>query len=211
MQATIQAEDILQVMKDRKSVRKYKQNVKIPDEELTEILEATVEAPSSWNLQHWRFLIVQSEEQKEKLYNIAYHQQQVMDSSVTIAVLGDLEADKSADEVYGEAVRFGYMDEKVKETLVGNIEGAYKNIEGFARDEAILNSSLAAMQLMLAAKAKGYDSVPMGGFNREAFKSEFNVPERFTPVMLISIGEAAVEAHSTGRFPLEKVVINESF
>jgi nitroreductase len=67
------------------------------------------------------------------------------------------------------------------------------------------------MQLMLAAKEKGYDTVPMGGFDKVAFRREFNIPERYIPIMLISVGKAAAEAHGTLRFPLDEVAIYETF
>ncbi|WP_223702356.1 nitroreductase family protein [Sutcliffiella deserti] len=199
----------IDVMEERHSVRKYKQ-YEMPQADLDAILQATITAPSSWNLQHWKFLVVQSETQKQKLLPIGYNQQQIVDSSVTIAILGDLEANLNAEKVYGEVVNKGFMPPAVKDTLIGQINAAYTSNQ-LARDEAVMNSSLAAMQLMLAAKDKDYDSVPMGGFDRSAFIKEFNVPKRYIPVMLISIGKAAVEAHGTLRLPLDEVVTYETF
>ncbi|WP_230501497.1 nitroreductase family protein [Sutcliffiella rhizosphaerae] len=196
-------------MKERHSVRKYTK-YDMPQQDLNEILEATITAPSSWNLQPWKFLVIQSDSQKEKLLPIAYNQQQIVDSCVTIAILGDLEAHLNAEKVYGEVVSKGFMKPEVKDILTGQINAAYNN-DQFARDEAIMNSSLAAMQLMLAAKDKGYDTVPMGGFDRIAFKQEFQVPERLVPIMLISVGKAAAAAHGTLRFPLDDVVTYETF
>jgi nitroreductase len=203
-------QSVLDVMKDRHSVRKFEKGVKIPEDVMNEMLNATIEAPSSWNLQHWKFLVIESDEQKEKLLPIAFNQQQIVDSSATIVILGDLEANLHAEEIYGQAVELGYMDNAVKETLVGQINRAYER-EGFALSEAIKNSSLAAMQLMLAAKAKDYDTVAMGGFNPVALVEEFNIPARYVPTMLISVGKAAAEAHGTGRFPIERMVVKESF
>lgn len=67
------------------------------------------------------------------------------------------------------------------------------------------------MQLMLAAKAKGYDTCPMGGFDREKLIQALNIPPRYIPVMLIVIGKPAAPARPSNRFPLEKLVIRESF
>ncbi|WP_226679823.1 nitroreductase family protein [Sutcliffiella horikoshii] len=199
----------IETMKERHSVRKYTQ-YDMPQKDLQEILEATITAPSSWNLQHWKFLVIQSDSQKEKLLPIAYNQQQVVDSSVTIAVLGDLQANQNAERVYGEVVKKGFMTPEVKEILTNQIHGAYTN-DQFARDEAVMNGALASMQLMLAAKEKGYDTVPMGGFDKVAFREQFNIPDRYVPVMLISVGKAAAEAHGTLRFPLDEVVTYETF
>jgi nitroreductase len=200
-----------EVMEARHSVRKYQAGTVIPREELNEILRLAATAPSSWNLQHWRFLVVTDQAKKEKLLPIAYGQQQVVDSSATIVVLGDLEADKAARTVYDEALQKGYVNQQVRDTMIQQIEGAYRGNPQVARDEAIRNGSLAAMQLMLAAKAKGYDTCPMGGFDKDALVRELNIPERYIPVMMITLGKAAAPAYPTSRLPLEQLVIENSF
>jgi nitroreductase len=193
-----------ETISSRHSVRQYERGVEIPDQEWQEILELAASAPSSWNLQHWRFLVIKEQANKDKLLPVAFNQQQVSDASVVVIVLGDLEANKEAAQVYEKA------DPQIREMLIGQIESAYTHPQ-VARDEAIRNASLAAMQLMLAAKAKGYDSVPMGGYNVQALIQELNIPERYIPVMMIPIGKAKTEGRATGRFPLEHLVIQESF
>jgi nitroreductase len=98
------------------------------------------------------------------------------------------------------------MKEEVYQQLLQNIN-AYYQTERVARDEAILNASLAAMQLMLAVKAKGLDSCPIGGFDRQAFMEKYQVDKRYVPLMLISIGKAAQPARPTSRISLEKVIL----
>ncbi|WP_100372936.1 nitroreductase family protein [Bacillus sp. FJAT-45037] len=202
---------LFQTIEERHSVRKYEPGVEIPVEELNQMLETAAMAPSSWNLQHWRFLVIDDQKKKEELLPIAYNQKQIVDCSAVVVILGDLEASKEAEGVYAAAVENGFMTEQIKDTLVGQIEKAYEGDTTYPRDEAFLNASLAAMQLMLAAKAKGYDTVPMGGFNRDSFVKAFNVPNRFTPVMLLPIGKAATPAHRSARKPLEEVIIRNSF
>ncbi|WP_096186992.1 nitroreductase family protein [Evansella halocellulosilytica] len=202
---------LFQTINERHSVRKYETGVEITEKELHEILEAATLAPSSWNLQHWKFLVIDDQSKKEALLPITYNQQQIVDSSVTIAVLGDLEANLNAEDVYQEAVDNGFMTEQVKETLVGQINKAYEGDTPFPRDEAVLNPSLAAMNLMLAAKAKGYDTCPMGGFDRQAFMKEFNVPDRYVPVMLLTVGKAAKPAHKSARKPVHEVIVKNTF
>lgn len=202
-----QLEVLAQIMRSRHSVKKYQPDVAIPKEELEEMLALASTAPSSWNLQHWRYLVITSQEAKERLLPIAYHQRQVVDSSATVVILGDLEANKAAYDVYGKALADGLITEKVHDTLIQQIEGAYQNPQ-IGRDEAILNASLAAMQLMLAAKAKGYDTCPMGGFDDQALIKELNIPARFIPVMLLVVGKAAQSAHPTERFSLDTSVVS---
>lgn len=192
-------------MRSRHSVRKYERDVVIPDAELNEILDLAAGAPSSWNLQHWRFLVVREQANKDRLLPLAYGQQQVSDSSVTVIVLGDLQANLAAPVVYADA------PPEVRNTMIGQIEAAYAGSPHIARDEAIRNASLAAMQLMLAAKAKGYDSVPMGGYDADAVVKALSIPDRYLPVMMIAIGKAASPARPTARLPLSDQVIYESF
>lgn len=189
----------------RHSVKRY-DTYNMPKEELDEILTLAASAPSSWNLQHWRYLVIQSEEAKQRLLPIAYNQVQVTEASAVIAILGDIEANKTAHTLYGEAVKQGFLSQEIHDTLIKQIDGAYQNPQT-ARDEAILNASLSAMQLMLAAKAKGLDTCPMGGFNRAAFVKEFNVPSRYIPVMIISLGKPAQQARPSGRMGLEQLVL----
>ncbi|MFH5187247.1 nitroreductase family protein [Paenibacillus sp. TAB 01] len=194
-----------ELLLSRHSVRKYEPGVTIPEAELNEILELAASAPSSWNLQHWRFLVVTEQANKEKLLPIAYNQQQVVDASVVVIVLGDLQANEVAPKVYESATP------QIRDMMLGQINGAYSNNPGLARDEAIRNGSLAAMQLMLAARAKGYDTVPMGGYNQAALIQELNIPDRYVPIMMLPIGKAQAPARATERLPLEDQVIRERF
>jgi len=84
--------DFGEVIRTRRSVRHYDPNFVLSREEIKSLLADTVLAPSSNNLQPWRFLVIDQQEDKEKLYPIAYNQRQVLEASATIAVLGDIEA-----------------------------------------------------------------------------------------------------------------------
>lgn len=203
--------DFNDVINERHSVRKYDPSVEITAEELTEILGDAAKAPSSWNLQHWKFLVIHDQQAKEQLLPIAYNQEQVVQASAVVAVLGDLEADENADRVYQGAVDGGFMSEEVKTTLVSQIKDAYATRPEMARDEAIRNASLASMQFMLAAKARGYDTCAMGGFNADQLVETFDIPEKYHPVMLISVGKAVKPAHQTARFPIQESIVWNKF
>ncbi|MEK4021201.1 nitroreductase family protein [Bacillus altitudinis] len=194
----------IDILKERASVKEYDTTHEMTKEELTELLDITTKAPSAWNLQHWHFTVFHSAESKAKLLPIAYNQKQVSQASAVIAVLGDLEANLKGEKIYSELAEQGFITEDIKETLMTQINGAYQS-EQYAREAAYSNASLAAMQLMIAAKAMGYDTCAMGGFSKEAYVKEFNVSGRYEPVMLISVGKAAKEAHKSNRFDIEEV------
>ncbi|QNB46066.1 nitroreductase family protein [Thermanaerosceptrum fracticalcis] len=191
--------NIKDVMRERRSIRNYKKDEKISQETLNEILDLATTAPSGWNLQHWKFIVIQEQERKQRLLPIAYNQQHVADCSALVIVLGDTEAYKNAEELYSDA------------NLVKQIQGGYINNEDSRKKGALLNPALAAMQLMLAAKANGIDSCPMTAFDQESLRKELRIPEQYIPVMMITLGYAAEQTAPTGRFPLDRVVIQESF
>ncbi|GLF91528.1 putative NAD(P)H nitroreductase YodC [Bacillus safensis] len=194
----------IEILKQRASVKEYDTNHEMTKEELTELLDITTKAPSAWNLQHWHFTVFHSAESKAKLLPIAYNQKQISQASAIIAVLGDLEANQNGEKIYSELAEQGFITEDIKETLMTQINGAYQS-EQYAREAAYSNASLAAMQFMIAAKAMGYDTCAMGGFSKDAYIKEFNVSGRYVPVMLISVGKAAKEAHKSNRFDIEEV------
>ncbi|MBB5323890.1 nitroreductase [Anoxybacillus tepidamans] len=200
----IATKDFFAVVDERQSIRKYDANITISKEELRNILETASKAPSAWNLQHWHFFVIHGKEAQRRLLPIAYNQQQIVDASAVIAVLGDLEANRNTDTVYEPLVKAGYMTNEVKETLAQQIAVAYENKQ-YARDAALSNASLAAMQLMLAATAKGWGTCPIGGFDAEKFVAEFQVPSRYIPVMLITIGKSSAPAHRSTRLPVEAI------
>jgi nitroreductase len=202
--------EIFKVMEERHAVKEYQKGYKLPKEDLEQLLKAASLAPSAWNLQHWKFLVIEDDGFKEKLLPIAYGQKQIVDSSVVIAVLGDLQANLNVEPVFGPLVKAGQLPQSIKDSLAGQIEGAYQNSQ-VARDEAIRNGSLAAMQLMLAAKAMGYDTCPMGGFDHARLVQEFNVPDRYIPIMLISVGVASAPSRPSTRLPLNQLVVSNTF
>jgi len=80
------------------------------------------------------------------------------------------------------------------------------------RDEAIRSSGIAAQTIMLAAKAMGYDSCPMIGFEPDKVAKLINLPADHLIVMLIVVGKPAKPARPrAGQLPLEEVVIHDRF
>ncbi|MDE4083558.1 nitroreductase family protein [Planococcus maritimus] len=198
--------DFNEIVNGRRSIKQYDPDVKISREEMTEILEQASTAPSSINMQPWRFVVIDSAEGKEKLAPLAsFNLEKVMSASAVIAVFGDLNNIEYAEEIYGKAVELGYMPEEVKEFQVGYFKPLY---EGMSREQmkdiVMLDSGLVSMQLMLVARAFGYDTNPIGGYDKEKIAETFGLDkERHVPVMLLTIGKAANEGFQSYRLPVE--------
>ena len=75
------------------------------------------------------------------------------------------------------------------------------------RDQVLIDTSLATMQLMLVAKDRGYDTHAIGIFDRKAVMNVLDVDsKRYAPLMLLAIGKAATAPIPSVRLPLEYTV-----
>lgn len=203
---TWEEQSFLDVVKGRHSVRNYDPEVKISREELTEMLQLATFAPSGANLQPWRFLVIDTLELQQKLLPIAYNQQQVVEAAAVIAVLGDLQYGTLASKIYGQAVEAGFMPEATAKAFVERYTAMYATMSPEnIREIVCADCGMAALQLMLAARAKGYDTVPMGGYNKADFMEAFGIPDRYFSVMLIALGKAAKPGHPTTRLPIDDI------
>lgn len=195
-----------EVIRERRSVRSYDPTFKLSREEIKALLEEATLAPSSNNLQPWRFLVIDEQQLKEKLLPIAYNQKQVVDSAAVIALFGDVEAYKQADAIFTHTVNKGFMRPEAKDSYV---QGLIKNYGSMPREKAerivYIDGGLIAMQLMLAARARGLDTVPMGGYDAAKLIEAFDVPANYTPVMLIALGKAAEPGRPTVRLTVDEV------
>ena len=203
---TITKSYLNKVMHERKSVRKYEVNFKIPQAELEELLVEATTAPSSSNLQPWRFLVIQDPTVKKELRQIANNQEQIETASAIIAVLGDTEMYKNVEEVYTKNFEQGYMDEATKNSMIENSLKLYPNLpKEILKNIATFDAGLISMQIMLLAKDMGYDTVTMGGFNKEAFAKHFELADHLVPIVLIAIGKAAAPAYGSSRLALKDI------
>ncbi|MCM3633490.1 nitroreductase family protein [Paenibacillus camelliae] len=193
---------------ERRSVKVYDPEVKISREEMTEILAKATRAPSAINMQPWRFLVIDSPEGKEKLAQLAsFNQTQVLTSSAVIAVFYDANNIEYMDEIFSKAVELGYMPQEVKELQLQQARPYYASLTPAAlRDINMLDSGLVSMQLMLVARAHGYDTNPMAGYDKDRIAEVFQLDkERFQPVMLLSIGKASKQGYPSYRLPVDTI------
>jgi nitroreductase len=183
--------DTLQAIEQRISANRFDPTRTLSDEEIRDLVAYASHAPSSTNIQHWRFVAVRKPEDKERLKALSFNQQKVADAAVTFIVLGDIQGHKKMPDIVKRSVDAGILPQALADGWVSMTEGKYGSDSQAARDEAIRSGSMAAMVLMLAAEAKGLVSGPMIGFDPEGVKREFEIPDRFIPVMLLTVGYAA--------------------
>ena len=199
--------EFFDVIKGRKSVKYFDPNVKIKREEIIEMLNEANIAPSSCNLQPWRYIVVDTPEGKEKLGSANYNKIQNDTSAAMIIVLGDLNHYGKFDEIYGEAVKKGYMTEEVKDGFEKGMGPQLENLPTDKNREGVyFDCGLWTMQFANIAYAKGYDTNIIGGFIREKVAELFELEESLIPVMLIALGKKEKEARPTVRIKAENLV-----
>ncbi len=204
----IVSNDFSDIVYNRRSIRKFDTSVKIPREEMLEILDKTVTAPSSVNMQPWRFVVVDSEEGKDKLKPfVSYNSVQNETSSAMVLIFADLKSQERAEEIYGKAVTQGKMPEEVKEKQLSSIVPMYEKAPFEVMNEIVhIDSSLAAMQLMLVARSYGYDTNAIGGYKKDGLAKAFGLDEdRHVPILIIAIGKADEEGFESVRLDASDV------
>ena len=192
---------VTEAIKSRVSIRKYVQEP-INQDDLHEILELGGLAPSAWNAQTWRFAVVQTPEMKEKLQAAAYGQGQITSAPAVIVVYSDMEdtlatVEETAHPGMGEAGRVNQR--KTFESTFGGQDVAQRG------QWATAQAHIAFGFLMLAARTKGYDTVPMIGFNPQAVRELLGLPEHVQFAGLLPVGKRAEEGHPHHRHSVERI------
>lgn len=196
-----------EAINSRRSVKHYDPSHKISDSELKELLSLTALSPTAFNLQHWRFVVINNSELRKEIRQASWDQAQVTDCSTLIILCADLKAwEKSPQRCWKNA------PEAVQEFMLPTIDGYYRDNHQTQRDEAMRSCGIAAQTLMLSAKAMGYDTCPMDGFNFSEVAKLINLPDDHIISMFIALGKGVRKAAPrAGQLPLSEIVIENKF
>jgi nitroreductase len=186
---------VLELIRNRVSAEDFDPERTLSDDEIRALVADATEAPSSFNIQHWRFVAVTRREDKQRLQDAAFGQRQVADAAVTFIILGDLAALDVMPEVMKLAVERGALPEGKASAWLRLAAEIYGD-EQMTRDEAIRSCSLAAMTMMLAAEARGLCAGALTGFDPAKLREAFDIDERYLPVMLLAVGHPASRGES---------------
>ncbi|HFU4463281.1 TPA: nitroreductase family protein [Streptococcus suis] len=206
----MQTNDFNEIMFGRRSVKVYDETVTIDQKEMLDMLNKAITAPSSVNLQPWRFVVVESEAAKAKLRPmVRFNTKQVDTASAVVLIFADMQPQEHTEAIYDRAVTEGKMSQEVRDYQVPAIKNMYDALSPATMREVVkMDASLAAMQLMLVARSHGYDTNPMSGFDPEEMAATFDLdPERYIPVLMVSIGKAKELGFDSVRIEAEKKTV----
>ncbi|MBM4148263.1 MAG: nitroreductase family protein [Lentisphaerae bacterium] len=199
--------ETLEAIRTRRAVKQYDPNHEMTDAEIELLMSLALLAPTAFNIQNWRFVLVRDPELRKQVRAAAWNQAQVTDASLLVILCADTKSwEKEPGRYWVNAAR------ETQDFLLPAIDSYYRGREQVQRDEAMRSCGIAAQTLMLAARALGYDSCPMDGFDFEAVGKLINLPADHVVAMFVAIGKATKDAWPRGgQLPMSEVVIKDRF
>ena len=200
--------DTFDAIYQRRSIKQFDPEYKLSPEEETKLLEAAIQAPTSFNIQHWRFVIVRDPDLRQKIRSeFGNDQAQMTDASLLIIMTADVNGWKKKPERY-----WVNAPKEVADLLVNWMAPFHEGREWLQRDEAQRSIGMAMQTLMLAAKSMGYESCPMIGFDIEKVAELINLPEDHVMGPMVAIGRGTKDPWpKPGQLPLSEVVVENGF
>lgn len=197
----------------RRATRRFDTSRPVDDALLKRILSLATFAPSSYNLQPWRFLVVRGAANRQKLRAAAFNQPKVAEAPVVVIVLGYLTPERShLSPMVEQMTASGAVSPEGAAELLGRAGAALgKMPDEFRPLWATRSTMLAAATLMIAAESLGIASAPMEGFDPAKVRAAFGVPDDHTVCCLVALGHAAEAKPFPGRFGLADVCYEEHF
>jgi nitroreductase len=220
MAKTAAEKPLSQAIKERRATPSF-EDVPIHNADLEKIIRAGLEAPSGYNTQPWRFVVVRDPEQKKKLRAASFGQPKVEEASAVIVACGDPMGWKDGDleEMLRIGAQHGFNDPAAQETtrkmvsgFLGGPAGKVAGIEPTFDLWANRQTMIAFTTMMWAAETMGYDTAPMEGFMEDQVKALLKIPARVRVVALLAIGRLKGEDKPyAGRFEPARSVFAEEW
>ena len=198
--------DTITAITERRSVKHFDPEHRFSETEISALLELALLSPTSFNMQNWRFVVVTDPAKQDELYAAAWNQAQVREASATILLCAHLKAHENGERYWTNAPA------PVQEALIPMISKFYEDNHQLQRDEAMRSIGIAAQTIMVAAKAIGYDTCPMIGFDPAKVGSIIKLPEDHLVGMMIAAGKAVKDANARGgQLDYDEVVFRDEF
>ncbi len=194
-------------IRERRAVKYFDPSHQFTQEEINQLIELGMQAPSSFNIQHWRLVNVTDKALRAKLREAANDQAQVTDASLLFVVTVDIKAwEKDPARYWVNAPK------EAQDILVPWIHPFYSGNEQLQRDEAMRSAGIFLQTMMLSAKAMGYDSCPMVGFDFDKAAELIHLPKDYAIAAMLVIGKAVKPAWpKPGFIPKSEMIIENHF
>ena len=199
--------ELFDAIYQRRAIKAFDPAHIISADDEKKLFEAAIQAPTSFNIQHWRFVVVRDKNLRAEVRKLGNDQAQITDSSLLVIMTADMKAwQKNPARYWTEAPK------EVAELLVGWMGPFHDGREWLQRDEAQRSIGMAMQTLMLAAKGIGLDSCPMIGFDIEAVAKLINLPADHVMGPMVAIGKGTKAPWpKPGQLSLNEVLVDNKF
>ena len=204
----IETMNTLDAVYARRAVKHFDASHSLSDAEEKKLFEATIQAPTSFNIQHWRFVVLRDPELRLKIRKEHGNDQaQMTDASLLVLFTADLRAWEKEPRRY-----WTNAPQEVADLLVNWMGPFHEGREWLQRDEAQRSIGMAMQTMMLVAQEMGYQSCPMIGFDIDEVAKLINLPDDHVMGPMVAIGKGTKEPWpKPGQLPLEELVVENRF
>ncbi len=185
----------------RRSVRSYSDQP-VTDDEVRSLLELTGRAPSAFNAQPWRFVVVRDADVKTQLMSAAFNQKQIGEAPVVIAMYADME------DTMGnlDAIMHPGLSPEQREATRERLQRTWGGMSVEKRAEwGNAQANIALGYLLLLAQSEGFATSPMLGFQQDQVKTLLGIPAHATITALVALGHAADDGFPSHRLDLDTI------
>jgi nitroreductase/dihydropteridine reductase len=169
--------------------------------DVSPVLQAMLNAPSSFGLQPYKILSVSNKDLKEKLKPVSYNQPQVTECQTLFILCARTDVEVRAEE---------YLKTTGAETMRGILMGFL----GYLPDKTAWAAKQAYIALgfgLAAAAEYKIASCPMEGFNATEVSKILELPENLVPVVYLAVGEATNDDGTYPRFRFSESDLVQKF
>lgn len=181
-----------EISRKRRSINFFDPEKEVPQDLLTQMVEDAACTPSSFNLQPWNLMVLRSPGEKERLKSLAWDQPKVVEAPVVLIVLADKSGWQEGHPVFEknwqEMLKAGTMQLEQREWFLNATNSLYNWSPDANLAFAAKNTGFFAMSLMHAATSLGLETHPMDGFDHEAVRKEFKIPDTYWVPLLLAVG-----------------------
>ena len=197
-------------IRQRRNIRHFTTDP-LPEGMLEELVRLTVCAPSSWNFQPWRIVVVTDPEQRERLAKACYGQAQPREAPASfVFAISHSGWRDSMEEVIATARAAGAWNEDYEQMFRNVAPGYQEGLGEQLREYNTKDALIAATHLCLAAESFGLGTAYMNGYIEDQVKTVIGAEgdDDIGVVLVMSIGVPAERGGNPGRLPLPRTVFS---
>ncbi len=184
----------------------------ITDDCLASLIEVARQAPSEWNLQTWRWIVVRGDAAKKYLEAATYIKVPLTSAPVILICLADTLAWKSAPQYLQELIASQKITEEEGQEALRRVREYYSSSPQVAKRTALANAYVAVHQILLGAAESDLSACWVTEYDEAKIKTHFHIPDHFLVAALLPIGYCE-EGQPAGvsKLPMREYIYKEKF